>query len=109
MQQSGVRCKLRGCVWPGWPGAVGLHALRKKVSCQRARNKFHQLETTFNTCWRKQCLPTNQLRPINSSQPESLQYLQHIQRRHIMGTFKEVVCGSLIVITFAAILYSVPL
>jgi len=26
-----------------------------------------------------------------------------------MGTFKEVVCGSLIVITFAAILYSVPL
>jgi len=25
-----------------------------------------------------------------------------------MGTFKEVVCGSLIVITFAAILHSVP-
>jgi len=26
-----------------------------------------------------------------------------------MGTFKEIVCGSLIVITFSAILYSVPL
>jgi hypothetical protein len=49
-----------------------------------------------------------QLRTINSSHPKPLQYLQHIQRRFIMGTFKEVVCGSLIVITFAAILHSVP-
>jgi hypothetical protein len=52
---------------------------------------------------------TKQLRQINSSHPEPLQYIQHIQRRQIMGTFKEVVCGSLIIITFAAILYSVPL
>ena len=53
--------------------------------------------------------PRNQLRPINSFRPKLLHYLQHIHWRIIMGTFKEIVCGSLIVITFAAILYSVPL
>jgi hypothetical protein len=28
---------------------------------------------------------------------------------HAMGTIREIVCGLLVVITFAAILYSVPL
>ena len=59
--------------------------------------------------WSRVPRHTNPLRPINSSLPEPLQHIQHIQRRKIMGTFKEVVCGSLIIITFAAILYSVPL
>jgi hypothetical protein len=52
---------------------------------------------------------TRQLRSINSLPTKTLQYTQHVHWRFIMGTFKEVVCGSLIVITFAAILYSVPI
>jgi hypothetical protein len=32
-----------------------------------------------------------------------------LKRRSVMETIKEIVCGTLVVITFAAILYSVPI
>ena len=35
--------------------------------------------------------------------------LNILKRRSVMETIKEIVCGTLVVITFAAILYSVPI
>lgn len=48
------------------------------------------------------------LRSINCLNVRPLQYLQHKHRESVMKSIGELVCISLIVLSFAAILYSVP-
>nr|WP_217346569.1 hypothetical protein [Noviherbaspirillum sp. L7-7A]MBV0881031.1 hypothetical protein [Noviherbaspirillum sp. L7-7A] len=48
------------------------------------------------------------LRQINQLTVRPLQYLQHKYREIVMKSIGELVCISLIVLSFAAILYSVP-
>lgn len=48
------------------------------------------------------------MRQINQLTVRPLQYLQHKYREIVMKSIGELVCISLIVLSFAAILYSVP-
>lgn len=51
---------------------------------------------------------TIKLRSINCIDIRPLQYLPHKHRESVMKSIGELVCISLIVLSFAAILYSVP-